>query len=85
MLQMKLAGRELFITTQGYIGLCSVGVEKGDLVSILLGCDMPILLRECDKSHYTRVIGEAYVHGIMNGEAVKTLDGFGESGSLFRT
>ena len=73
MLQLKLAGRELFITTQGYMGLCSAGVEKGDLVSVLLGCDMPILLRERDKSHYLRVIGEAYVHGIMDGEAVKGL------------
>lgn len=73
MLRLKLSGRELFITTQGYMGLCSAGVEKGDLVSILLGCDMPILLRERDKSHYLRVIGEAYVHGIMDGEAVKGL------------
>ena len=73
MLRLKLSGRELFITTQGYMGLCSAGVKKGDLVSILLGCDMPILLRECDKSHYLRVIGEAYVHGIMDGEAVKGL------------
>lgn len=69
----KLQGRVLFITTQGYMGLCSAGVEKGDLVSILLGCDMPILLRKRDENHHLRVIGEAYVHGIMDGEAVKGL------------
>ena len=72
MLQLKLAGRVLFITTEGYMGLCSVGVEEGDVVSIILGCDMPILLRKRDESH-RRVIGEAYVHGIMNGEALNGL------------
>lgn len=51
MLRVKFQGRVLFITTQGYMGLCSAGVEKGDLVSILLGCDIPVLLRECDESH----------------------------------
>lgn len=55
------------------MGLCAAGVEKGDLVSVLLGCDMLILLRERDENHCLRVIGEAYVHGIMNGEAVKGL------------
>ena len=73
MMAATLQGRVLFTTNQGYIGLCSGIVEKGDLVSVLLGCDMPIVLREYDAGYCLRVIGEAYVHGIMDGEAVRGL------------
>ena len=63
----------LFITTQGYIRLCLASEEIDNLVSIILGCDMPVLLRERDESHRLRVFGEAYVHGTMDGEAVEGL------------
>ncbi|KAL8687732.1 MAG: hypothetical protein Q9218_006183 [Villophora microphyllina] len=65
----KLEGRVLFITTEGYMGIGLAGVEKGDLVAVLKGCEMPVLVREYGGDDCMRFIGEAYVHGLMNGEA----------------
>jgi hypothetical protein len=38
----------------------------GDVVAILPGCTTPIVLRAAG-DHF-RVVGEAYVHGVMEGE-----------------
>ncbi|KAG5789227.1 hypothetical protein H9Q69_011707 [Fusarium xylarioides] len=53
------------------LGLCPPDTKKGDLICILLGCSVPVVLREtADKRHMT-LIGEAYVHGKMDGEAME--------------
>ncbi|KAG9503313.1 hypothetical protein J7337_006158 [Fusarium musae] len=53
------------------LGLCPPDTRKGDLICILLGCSVPVVLREtADKKHMT-LIGEAYVHGKMDGEAME--------------
>ncbi|KAK7182295.1 uncharacterized protein CC84DRAFT_610766 [Paraphaeosphaeria sporulosa] len=56
-----------FRTSKGYIGLGSTRAEEGDIVVVLLGCEVPFLLRKWGEYHY-RLIGEVYVHGIMFGE-----------------
>ncbi|CAH0045067.1 unnamed protein product [Clonostachys solani] len=43
-------------------------VRIGDLIAIVFGCSTPLVIRRFGK-HY-QVIGEAYVEGIMNGEAL---------------
>ena len=45
-------------------------VSPGDVVAINLGFDLPIVLRPTGKAHY-QVVGEGYVHGIMDGELMK--------------
>jgi hypothetical protein len=62
-------GRRFFITRNGYFGLGPQAARQGDRVVVLLGVDVPLVLRRVDKTHH--VVGEAYVHGIMNGEAVE--------------
>jgi Heterokaryon incompatibility protein (HET) len=62
--------RRLFKTSKGYIGL-SLYAIPGDMVCILFGCTFPILLRPGD---FWEVSGEAYVQGIMDGEAVMESD-----------
>jgi hypothetical protein len=62
-------GRRFFITRNGYFGLGPQVARYGDRVVVLLGVDVPLVLRRLDKTHH--VVGEAYVHGIMNGEAVE--------------
>lgn len=51
--------------------------EEGDMVAIVLGCDIPLILRPMslvgpsgELQLRMRVIGEAYVDGIMDGEAL---------------
>ena len=60
--------RCLFITDSGYMGLTRWSNQVGDKVYVLLGGDMPFVLRP--KNNHFLFRGEAYVHGIMDGEAV---------------
>jgi len=62
-------GRRMFRTRGGYLGMGSVSVEPGDQVWVVKGGDVPLVLRP--KNGRYRLIGEAYVHGIMRGEAVR--------------
>ncbi|OGM41821.1 hypothetical protein ABOM_009660 [Aspergillus bombycis] len=57
----------------GLVGLCPPGTKRGDFICILYGCSVPLILRESSKKarrNCFRVIGEAYVHGKMDGEAL---------------
>jgi hypothetical protein len=69
--------RRIFSTEDGYIGLAPSTALKGDLVCVLLGCSVPVVLRE-EGDHYI-FIGECYTHGIMDGEAIDgaAANGFG--------
>ena len=52
-------------------GLGPEGSEVGDLVCVLYGCSVPVVLkvaREQRVHDLFEVVGEAYVHGIMDGE-----------------
>lgn len=57
-------------------GLAPEMTKRHDLVCILFGCSVPVILREItgggeDTKGKYELIGEAYVHGKMQGEAVK--------------
>jgi hypothetical protein len=41
----------------------------GDRVVVLFGAELPLVLRQDDEGYY-QVIGEAYVHGAMDGEVM---------------
>jgi hypothetical protein len=63
-------GRRLFISETGLLGLAPEIVTIGDSISILLGCQLPIMLRqEGDRYSY---LGEASV-GYMYGKAMDDL------------
>ncbi len=54
-------------------GLCPGGTKKGDLICILYGCSVPVILRQRPPNSpggWFELIGEAYVHGKMDGEAI---------------
>lgn len=59
----------LLFTHEGYIGMAPHDTRKRDKVCLLLGCGVPVVLRERPKGGY-ELVGEAYVHGIMKGEAL---------------
>ncbi|KAK2748014.1 ankyrin and het domain protein [Colletotrichum kahawae] len=59
---------ELAVTKQGLIGLVPLCMEVGDRVGVIHGCDAPFVLRLDEQKRLLRVIGESYIHGIMNGE-----------------
>jgi Heterokaryon incompatibility protein (HET) len=63
-------GRRLFVTQAGYMGIASKEVQHGDMVAVLDGCDMPVILRYRKDRENFRFISEAYVHELMDGQAV---------------
>ena len=58
-------------------GLAPHDSRAGDIVCVLFGCSVPVVLRKHEDSgvdHY-KFIGECYIHGIMDGEAVEGFSG----------
>lgn len=53
-------------------GLAPTRAMEGDIICILFGCSVPVVLREhiTADDHYFEFIGESYIHGMMDGEAV---------------
>ena len=60
--------RTFIITEEGYIGMAPQTAHPGDFIVVFLGCQSPIVLRPRGDGGYL-VVGEAYVHGLMTGEA----------------
>ena len=55
--------------------------RTGDLICVLLGCSEPVILRpvvnDGKETRNWNLVGEAYVYGIMDGEAVE-MEGNGD-------
>jgi hypothetical protein len=62
--------RRFGITRTGYMCLAPRDVMPGDVVCVLHGGDVPFALRPHDGNRYG-LVGECYVQGLMNGEAMK--------------
>ncbi len=64
-----MSGRSFMVCQDGHIGLAPRTVEPGDHICIILGCDIPLILRPDEYGRYS-VIGVCYVHGFMDGAAL---------------
>ena len=67
-----MSNREFFVAkddTSSYMGIVMGVPRDGDCVCILLGGDTPFVLRPKGRGEW-QLIAEAYVHGIMDGEAM---------------
>ncbi|KAK8006047.1 heterokaryon incompatibility protein-domain-containing protein [Apiospora marii] len=65
--------RCLYRTRRGYLGTGPHRVQRGDVVCVFMGAAVPFILRprgDDGEEGYT-LVGDAYVHGIMDGELVK--------------
>lgn len=74
--------RQAFATERGMLGLGPTGIKSGDLVCVFRGCDLPFVGRKVGGGTARMtgkwiwkkqvvdcvLVGEAYVHGIMDGE-----------------
>ncbi|KAF8860222.1 hypothetical protein BDZ45DRAFT_649083 [Acephala macrosclerotiorum] len=77
--QSVIWNRKFLVCSSGdWVGLAPMAAFPGDVICILYGCSVPVLLRPQFTSSsisgatpdYWSVVGECYVHGIMDGEAV---------------
>ena len=79
-----LDGKRFFVTKKGYIGWGPKSAKVGDTISVLPGANVPFLVRHLtdETPAYSEdgdvvnctLVGEAYVHGLMNGEALATVE-----------
>ncbi|KAH6638328.1 hypothetical protein C7974DRAFT_158905 [Boeremia exigua] len=75
--------RRFFITTGGDLGLGPLAMQEGDLVVVLFGGTVPFVLRPLGDGQHFRLVGEAYVHAIMGGQAVENWRKSGEPATEF--
>jgi hypothetical protein len=73
--------RQLFVTSEGNMGLGPLSMRADDMVVVLRGGILPFVLRKIGESY--QLIGPAYLHGIMDGEAVETSKARNEPEMLF--
>ncbi|KAF2649712.1 HET-domain-containing protein [Lophiostoma macrostomum CBS 122681] len=66
---LEIEASSLIATTEGYLGVAPPFAKEGDFVCILLGCNMPMLLRPCATGDF-RVVAPCFVHGIMDAESL---------------
>lgn len=65
-------GRSFFITQNGHMGL---GCPKvGDEIWVLLGGDVPFILRPAPNSNEHYLVGDCFLLGFMDGEAMECLE-----------
>jgi len=69
-------GRKLCLTEKGYLGLVPQRSLDGDTICIFLGAETPHIIRPCEgddgrQSSVYQLVGECYIHGIMDGEILK--------------
>jgi hypothetical protein len=62
-------GRRLAKTSDGYLCNADKDSQIGDRIAVVAGCRMPMILRPKDDGTY-RVVGHAYVMGLMYGEVM---------------
>lgn len=59
--------RKFFFSSKGFFGLGPAITQVDDLVCVLFGADTPFVLRRVGSRY--KVVGECYVHGLMQGQA----------------
>ena len=57
------------------IGAAPDEAQKGDMVYVLMGCSVPVVLRKTARPDEYEFVGECYLHGFMDGEALAMRDG----------
>lgn len=74
-LQMsEYSGRALLRTDNGYLSLGPRRSRVGDQVWVVEQARVPFVLRPIPDTGYYELVGECYVHGIMNGELVGLIE-----------
>ncbi|KAH7473185.1 hypothetical protein FOMA001_g12636 [Fusarium oxysporum f. sp. matthiolae] len=68
--QLSVFQYQTFHTETDLVGHARVDVRVGDVLCVLLGGNMPFILRPLDDGGFGYV-GQVFVHGIMDGEALQ--------------
>ena len=73
--------RRFFMTRNGLMGIGPDAMKEGDIIAILFGGSVPYVVRTMDQNH--KLVGECYVVGLINGEAMSTWKDEGSKRKVF--
>ncbi len=62
--------RQLFTTMDGRLGIAPRSARAGDQIWIVGGASLPLIVR-AGEGQDSKLIGDAYVHGWMQGQALR--------------
>jgi hypothetical protein len=65
-----LRRRRLLVTEKGFIGSAPQQIEEGDILCVLFGCSVPVILRKAYDEEVYNFVGECYLYGFMDAEAI---------------
>ncbi|KAE9368220.1 HET-domain-containing protein [Stipitochalara longipes BDJ] len=83
---VAVLGRRFFVTKTGYIGIGPSKIQEGDEIWVVASCKVPIIARKCAGEEGVKLItddtifplytlvGDCYVHGVMDGEKTRSWD-----------
>ena len=71
-LSASITGRRLFTTTDEHVGIAPPYVKEGDIICVLFGGQTLYVLRPLADGDDYFFLGECYVYGMMDGEAMPT-------------
>lgn len=66
----KGRSRSIFMTDHGHLGMATNNIRGGDIVTLLLGGELPLILRPVEGVDIYTFVGECYLHGFMDGEGL---------------
>jgi len=72
--QHACRGRRYFNTEQGYIGIAPADTKPGDVVCIFFSGPTPFIIRQSQLVPSYTFLGECYVYGLMNSEALDMME-----------
>lgn len=64
-------GRRLMLTEKNILGLAPSKAEVGDKIYFIQGAQVPYVLRKYAASGKLQLVGDVYLHGLMQGELEK--------------
>jgi len=71
--------RSFVVTEQGLYCLAPLLTQSGDISCVLIGADVPFMLRPITGHQQLRLLGESYIHGVMSGQ----IHGMVQRGELY--
>jgi hypothetical protein len=71
MMRLILQDRRVFIGRDGKLGVAYKDIRVGDIVVVLIGADVPVILRPKQDGKHVQFISEAFFNGYMYGEVFK--------------
>lgn len=60
-----------FVSTRGYVGICPMETQPGDVITIIKAARVPYILRKEKGVEHWKLVGESHVYGIMDGEFMR--------------